>query len=286
MKELLDAQLSTASKENLDDIWLPTVDGASGFLPEAPSKLIQEGRFANVKTMIGWCEDDGSRFVPTITNGKGTEEFAQSYLPGFSKKHITHLLSLYPASEFRDSLYPNGSIAYPAQQHRAARILRDIVFTCQPISLGSALAKAGNDVYLYAQNKTLYTPLLEKAGLYGYGVIHTSELGFIFGNTTNPELKALLQVTPAEIKLAMEESRSWSSFTATGSPSTGDGSLQGWERANFGDQNYGIYVIGGSNAGYAGSDGDQAAKQALAAEKLQARCEFLNRPEIIKELQY
>ena len=286
MKKLLDAQLSTASNENLGDIWLPTVDGASGFLPEAPSTLIQQGRFANVKTMMGWCEDDGSLFVPSITNGRGTEGFAQFYLPGFSKQQITHLLSLYPVSDFHPSLYPNGSIAYPAQQHRAARILRDILFTCQPISLAFALAKAGNDVYLYAQNKTLYTPILEKAGLYGYGVIHTSELGFVFGNTSNPELRALLQVTPAEIRLAKEESRSWSSFTATGSPATGNGTLQGWERADFADQNYGVYVIGGPNAGYAGLGGNQAAKQALKAEGLQARCAFLNRPDIVKELQY
>src|ERR1700761_231461 len=54
--ELLEAQasaLSNSAANNIGDQWLPTVDG--DFLPEAPSALVEGGRFANVRTIIGWC---------------------------------------------------------------------------------------------------------------------------------------------------------------------------------------------------------------------------------------
>ena len=54
-KELLHAEIVThhdGPDSNVGDQWLPVVDG--DFLPEAPSKLIAEKRFANVTTMIGW----------------------------------------------------------------------------------------------------------------------------------------------------------------------------------------------------------------------------------------
>ena len=46
---------------NVGDEWLPMVDG--DFLPEAPSKLIADGRFAKVTVLSGWCEDDTNPFV-------------------------------------------------------------------------------------------------------------------------------------------------------------------------------------------------------------------------------
>ncbi len=66
MDTLLNASLSTYQFDyayNLGDIWLPSVDG--DFIPAAPSQLIEQGRLANVTTIIGWCQDDtASSLIP------------------------------------------------------------------------------------------------------------------------------------------------------------------------------------------------------------------------------
>lgn len=57
MQQQLDAQIATytsAASANLGDSWLPVVDG--DFLPDAPSNLVNQGKFANVTAMIGWCD--------------------------------------------------------------------------------------------------------------------------------------------------------------------------------------------------------------------------------------
>ena len=57
-------------------------------------------------------------------------------------------------------------------------------------------------------------------------------------------------------------------------------------KADFNDENYGVYVIGGPTPGYSGSGGSANARAVVAAQKLQERCGFLNSPEIIQQLQY
>ena len=62
--------------------------------------------------------------------------------------------------------------------------------------------------------------------------------------------------------------------------------LPDWYQADFSDENYGTYVIGGPTPGYSGSGGKVKAREVMAAERLQERCGFLNSPEMIKQQQY
>lgn len=296
MEELLSAQLSTASQapsSNLGDEWLPVVDGPGGFLPAAPSQLIQEGRFGSVNAIIGWCDDDAALFIPPTVaiEPDGTRALFKGYLPAFSDDNLDRLLELYPLDDFDSTFFANGTIELPASIYRAARILRDILFTCQPIYYGGALSAAGNQVYFYDQNQTMLSPLLHEAGLYGAGAVHGSELGYVFGNLSifsSGVLGISYNLTHADIELRNQESRSWSSFAALGQPSLrAHETLQGWLPADFSDPNYGVYVIGGPNGGNSGSvDSSSQARAAMKAEKLKERCGFLNSAEIIKELQY
>jgi hypothetical protein len=68
----------------------------------------------------------------------------------------------------------------------------------------------------------------------------------------------------------------------------GHDTLRDWEPADFNDENYGTYVIGGEYAGYSGTGSSSSAKarEIMAKEKLSERCGFLNSPEIRKEMQY
>ncbi|CZT21145.1 related to para-nitrobenzyl esterase [Ramularia collo-cygni] len=286
---LYEAFSETASGANLGDEWLPVVDG--DFLPDAPSSLIDAGRFSNVSAMIGWCENDAVYFIDatTVKTANDTRTFFEEFLPAFSQTNLDHLLDLYPDSEFQTSRFSNGSVKLEAQVYRAGRILRDILLTCQPIFLGTALARAGNDVYFYNQNQTILTEILEyKRNLYGYGAVHTSEFAYMFGNLSSYNTNGLpFNPTASDYALQDKESRSWSSFAALGRPSVaGLDTLQGWRQADFQDENYGVYVIGGPEAGYSGANGSHAARQAIEAQHLQKRCSFLNSPEIIKQLQY
>src|SRR5262245_23373198 len=64
MQTLFHASSATYQSDvahNVGDIWLPTVDG--DFLPDAPSKLIAEGRFGNASYVLGWMQDDLSLFT-------------------------------------------------------------------------------------------------------------------------------------------------------------------------------------------------------------------------------
>ena len=292
MEKLLNAQVNTASSDpsaNLGDQWLPTVDG--DFLPDAPSKLINQGRFANFTTMIGWCQDDAQIFVTPSNSTKETEEYYRAYLPGFSETQLQQFLALYPPSDFKTSHFLNGTVEQTAESYRSGRILRDILFTCQPLFYGQAIAKRGQNVYLYDQNQTMYTALYEQDyDDYGLGVTHGSELAFIFSNFSFFAVYDYpVFVTPSATALRHRESRSWSSFTALGQPSLpGHDTLSGWEPAEFEDENFGVFVIGGPNEGYSGTGATSvaAARAAVAIQKLQKRCRFLNSPDIIKALQF
>ncbi|KAK3686622.1 hypothetical protein LTR37_019644 [Vermiconidia calcicola] len=266
---------------NIGDQWLPVVDG--DFLPEAPSKLIADGGFANVTTMIGWCEDDGTLFVGSPKTDEDVFDYFTGYLPGMTTTNIRKLLSLYPVSDF--SANPSADLS--AQFYRAARILRDILFTCQPIHYGRAIYNAGNDVYLWDQNQTFVDEILASSGQPGYGVVHTSSFAYQFGNLSHYDINGLpYNPTKADFALRDKQSRSWAAFANFGRPSLPRyNTLQGWQPAFADDGDLDIYVIGGPHAGLSAIGGPQS-DPAVAAQRLKKRCAFINSPEIIEQLQY
>ena len=95
-----------------------------------------------------------------------------------------------------------------------------MLFTCQPIYYGQVLAEAGKDVYFYNQNQSMFTAALRADGLNGLGVVHTSELLYVFGNLSKYDIPGYdYDPKPSDFVLRDQESRSWSSFTAVGRPS-------------------------------------------------------------------
>ena len=267
METLIDLQLETHSNspsQNDGDNWLPVVGeyehlksvsapvfvliGANpcpsdgDFVPDVPSVLMAEHRFANITTIIGWCDNDAVLFVPTDNNTpQDTEKWVRLYLPAFTEANLQKLLSLYPSSDFYTTYFANGKVKLHSEVYRVGRIFRDILFTCQPIYYGQVLAEAGNPVYFFDQNQTMLTPQLVKEGLPGEGVVHTSELLYVFGNLSKFDVPGYpYHPTALDFQLRDQESRSWSSFTAVGKPSLPrHDTLQGWKTAQFDDENYG-----------------------------------------------
>lgn len=284
MTALLTAQDETHHEDalaNIGDEWLPIVDGE--FLPAAPSTLINEGRFYNITTMIGWCDEDVQPFVPTtITTTNDTFTFFYEYA-SMSPKTVNNLLSLYPLSEF----HPDPAANLTAHFYRAARILRDILMVCEPFYYGEAISKAGNDVYFYDQNQTILTPILDSLGSPGFGVVHTSEFAYAFGNLSHYDIDGLpYHPTASDYALRDRESRSWSTFAALGHPSLhGHDTLQGWGPAYAHPNQTDVFVIGGAKEGLYAIDGPRS-DAALEAQKLRERCAFINSPEVIAQLRF
>ena len=281
---LMDASLATYigdTAHNIGDIWLPAVDG--DFLPAAPSELIRQGRSANVTTMIGWTEDDVSYLTePSIRTPNDTRDFFLSYAPGLTAANVDTLLALYPVSDFAANAAANLS----AEFYRASRVFRDILMTCPPLWYGAHLA-ASASVYHYAWNQSLLDPILGFVGYPGLGVVHTSELAYVFGNLSHYDMHEY-PFAPDEPDHALlrRGSRSWSSFVSTGRPGLeGSETFQGFGPAyDESGQTY-VFVAGGPYEGLSAVDGP-GASPGLARQRLAERCGFINSPEMIEQLRF
>ena len=301
---LLNASIATYSGDvsnNIGDCWLPVVDG--DFLPDAPSALVSQNRMANLSAaIIGWADDDLGFFTPrTIETDNDTKAFITSYLPKMNDSSVAELMALYPVSDFPATPSANLSQNF----HRSARIFRDVLMTCMPSWMGSYLATRQNtSVFLYDQNATVLTPLVDFLGSPGLGPVHTSEFAYVFGNLSHYNLTDIgvpgFDPTPEDYVLAQAETRSWSSFVATGQPGlVSRGTLQNWgvsfvkdESAEAAAQNWNVYVVGGAEPGLASvtggnsSSGDMVMNEVLVKQKLAERCAFFNSEAIIQQLQF
>lgn len=287
LRSLTTQQLFNSSLETYDDtsnfgdIWLPSVDG--DFLPNAPSVLIKQSKYAQVTAMMGWCENDLARFIdPGVQTSKDTKKTVQDYARDMSPENVKQLLSLYPVSDF----HANKAAGLSAEFYRSAQILRDILMVCQPMYFAQHLASTGNDVFLYDWNQTMLGPMLDSRGQPGRGVVHTSELGYVFGNISAYNTSGLpFNPTQSDYDLQDKASRSWSGFASTGQLSLpGHKTFEGFETAYKHDKTR-IYVAGGPAEGLYATAGRKKS-DAIKVQKLKERCAFLNRPDIIEQLKY
>ncbi|KAF2198790.1 putative lipase [Delitschia confertaspora ATCC 74209] len=263
-------------ENNIGDIWLPAVDG--DFLPAPPSQLIREGRLGKATMMGGWADGDLNFFTDfSISSENAAFSFISTY-GHFLPPHIVNkLLSLYPSSEFT----PPPSTNLTAEFYRTARIFRDIVMACEPLLLGEAMHKAGNDVYLYDFNQTILEPILESAtNVSNMGVIHTTEFAYIWGNLSAYDvLGNPFNPTPSDYALQHRASRTWSTFASLGRPSLkGKDTVQGFKEAYSSKKKPEIFVIGGP--------GEGLSTREMQRQKLNERCAFINSPEVIGYLQF
>ncbi|KAK2737438.1 hypothetical protein FQN57_007528 [Myotisia sp. PD_48] len=267
---------------NIGDSWLPAV--GDDFLPDAPSKLVAEGRFAKITTMIGYTEEDVTYYTPSdISTEAHTKKFVEDWLPAMTPASVQTVLDLYPSSDFSDNPAANRG----AQFYRSARIFRDIIMSCMPAWYGENLAKKGADVYMYDFNQTMVAPILAAMGSPGLGAIHTSEFAYIYGNLSHYDIPGYpYNPSQNDYRLATQASRSWSTFVSTGRPSkAGKNTLPEWTKAFPDNTNTRIYVIGGDLEGMTSWDG-QNANPVIRGQKLRERCEFFNSPAIRAQLQY
>ncbi|KAJ6785082.1 hypothetical protein PWT90_08667 [Aphanocladium album] len=286
METLLNASIQTYAGDiahNIGDIWLPAVDG--DFLPAAPSELIRKHQFSNVTTMIGWCQDDVSFFTDAmIKTTNDTARFVRSYLPDMDLDNLEKLLSLYPTTDF----HQNEAGDLSSEFFRAARVFRDILMVCQPIWYAEALADAGNPVYLYNWNQTILDPILQAVTNHsGFGVVHTSEFAYIFGDLSHYDVSGIpFHPGPADYALARRAARTWTTFASKGTPGLpGHDTFHDFGLAFPGNNQTRIFVAGGPHEGLSAIDGQHSHPE-MQRQRLRERCDFINSPQIIERLRY
>lgn len=300
------AQQDSTSSQNDGDTYLPTVDG--DFIPAASSALLAAGNFTQVPFIAGWTKDDAAPFTNiTIQTAADTSAFISNMYTALTPDTLSTLLSLYPVSDFTAN--PTANLS--AEFYRSAEIFRDVLLTCPNFLLGAAMAKkmesslAKNStlsntsnssstppIFIYMQNQTILGNA--SGSTYGLGIVHTSELPYVFGGFGLYNTSAsTVYPTASDYELNRAQSRSWSTFANVGRPSLdGKTTLQGWQGSYDswdgdveGVVGTKIYVIGGAEGGLSALDGVES-KEAVAAEKLGERCGFLNKPEVVLQLQY
>ncbi|EXJ70868.1 uncharacterized protein A1O5_05860 [Cladophialophora psammophila CBS 110553] len=291
MVQLLNAVLlfentTTATQANgvSQDLFFPTVDGS--YLPDAPSTLIRTGRFhKNIAVITGWNENDGSIFVPPTLNGStAVQAFLHSSYPNLNSTTLSRLLSLYPVNGFVAAAQASQISPFFLQ---ASQIYRDINFACPSIDASHRVSQFGSASYLYVLNATSLTSVLQIFNASFEGVIHFSDVPFVF-NQPNVGFGT----TAAANLTATRMSGSWAHFASTGNPSGNPAiTLSGWTQAYTKSQaavksqnvtGASIRVIGGPRAGQA----QLSLNARTAAEpQLLQRCAFINSAAFYQQLQ-
>ncbi|KIX07786.1 uncharacterized protein Z518_02440 [Rhinocladiella mackenziei CBS 650.93] len=287
MTTLLGAVLTyenMTKNETSQDIFFPTIDG--DFIPAPPSSLIRKGQFhKNISIIAGWTYNDGSIFTsPTLNSSEQVRGFVQASYPHVNSSTLQTLLSLYPVNDFAAAAQAVTISPYFLQ---GAEIYRDINFACPAMDVAHHVAQYGSPSYLYELNATSFDSLLMLANASFEGVIHISDVPFVF-NRANIGLG----ITAAQHAIQTAMSGSWARFVDDGNPNgNGTTAFSGWTRAynkteaavkSQTVQHASVRVIGGLNAGQ--HELKMNAARGIEPQLLK-RCAFLNSESFYQQLQ-
>lgn len=272
------------------DVFVPTVDGA--IIPEAPSALLKAGRFSrDIDAIFGWCENDGTLFTASPENFRDSSflgPYISSQFGAFTPELVQATLEQYPAD---DPLFLAAHKAYPGipiNWFRAAQIIRDSQDSCPALLQVQSLANYSCQktvTHLYALNSTLYAPLLEASGVPFEGVIHTSDIPYVFN-----EASGFSNVSTEEIARSNRISGSWAEFASSGRVTVEiqGNSIENWPLAiSTGSQGkdvgVAIRVIGGPKPRVVRASSGLARGHDF--EELGRRCAFWNSAELLAAVQ-
>ncbi|KAJ7868803.1 Alpha/Beta hydrolase protein [Mycena olivaceomarginata] len=131
LKAAQDASPFIFSYQSLVLAWLPREDGV--FLTDAPQRLVQQGKVANVPFVTGDCDDEGTLFslstLNVTTDAEFTEYITSVWLPGATTAAATTMHQLYPNDITAGSPFDTSILnAATSQFKRLAAFQGDAVF--------------------------------------------------------------------------------------------------------------------------------------------------------------
>ncbi|CDO68164.1 hypothetical protein BN946_scf184938.g16 [Trametes cinnabarina] len=140
------------------------------------TRLLLEGKVADIPFIIGACEDEGTLFSLSSLNITTAREAASyiktTYFPLAPETDITRLLELYPSNPALGSPFGTGNaFAFTPEFKRLAAFQGDLIFQAtRRLLLNQRSGKQDARSFLNERNK-----------ITGLGATHTTELANVFG---------------------------------------------------------------------------------------------------------
>jgi len=175
LKAAFDSIPDVCSYQSLMLAWIPRVDGV--LLTDNPQILVERGVIANVPSVSGTTDDEGTLFslsTANITTSAQFKTYLQAiWLPNASDEDLDKLLKLYPENVAEGSPFDtDGSNALSPQFKRMAAFQGDAVFhASRRHFLEHCSSKQPTWSFLSKRSKSL--PIL--------GAVHGSDVANIYG---------------------------------------------------------------------------------------------------------
>ena len=197
-------------------IMAPSMDKAifSGF----PFDQVNNGKLpvSNVDLMIGFNTDEGTMFMPNVTqwNKRSYELLLRSLLSSryeHNNELVTKLVSFY----YQSFVKPD-SLNFPKDYKR---FLDDYMFKEGIVRLALEWSKKHSNTYMY---HFAYRP--KYLTIPQWGVAHAMELHFVFGMpflVNNPIRFLISNYTEEDKEMSLKVMKMWTDFAKTGNPGMG-----------------------------------------------------------------
>jgi para-nitrobenzyl esterase len=170
------------------------LDGADGFLPDAPQVLFDRGEFAKVPYLLGANNDEGTTFVFRATPLANEAEYMADLQMRYGDA-AAEVAEVYPPSAF-------GGDFNAAR----ARHIGDSGVVCSTHDTARRAAKAGAKVYMYNFNVAWsLAPAILKVG-------HAAEISHVFGTPHLPS------PDPGSEAVGQAMNAYWAQFAKSGDP--------------------------------------------------------------------
>uniref|UniRef100_A0A2C9JKE7 Carboxylic ester hydrolase n=1 Tax=Biomphalaria glabrata TaxID=6526 RepID=A0A2C9JKE7_BIOGL len=221
--------------------FVPAIDGR--FLRMSPAEYLREGSFKKAPVLLGSNANEGTWLLvyyeaqhfnivtESLISRRQYDEVMSSifqYYPQFPKE-LNHMAREAIRFKYIDWIDPEDQVRLRGQVEKA---VGDHFFTCSVVGFAKALAKAGQDVYLYRFSQRMSSHDWPK----WMGVMHGDEIFFVFGLP----LKYSHKFTREEKELSRKMMTFWSNFAKTGNPNRGPGELdmREWPKFRHNEQLY------------------------------------------------
>ncbi|KAJ8688981.1 hypothetical protein PTI98_013051 [Pleurotus ostreatus] len=213
----------------------PALDGPTGLIPDHPSRLYEEGRFAKIPVLSGLNLDEGTMFPPEkVASSQEIREYLSKSYPSSGSdsvaldKVLDTLMSLYPDIPALGSPYNTGNETFglSSQFKRMAALLGDLMFVAPGRLHLKALALANVPIYSYLfTEKPGSAPLIgavrtsfRKAPTHSkvLQVAHSANIAYAYGQPPTPVSASSQQLAPIMMDY-------WLSFAYERNPNDGHG---------------------------------------------------------------
>jgi len=182
----------------------PVIDGK--FLPDAPYKLLRDGKFnTDVHLMLGTTKDEASYF--TLNKTLDTpEDFTKNYEADTAGVEYIFGLDLDDKAVDLRKFYPVSD--YPGVSKAYQDFLCDVGFTCPIEVVAMLVSKYQPEVYRFYHRKAPFK-------IVSWGAFHGAELPYVFNYFTfmNQNFRSGDNMALSKKAIAL-----WSAFAHTGSP--------------------------------------------------------------------